>query len=80
MLSHTTRTAKRQLLLVVDDLHVAILLNPKLTDDDVMHTACGVCPGVGLVVSMETNAWGEWGVRQQVHSRLKTELTWAAPA
>lgn len=43
---------------MVDDLHVAILLNPKLTDDDIVHTTCGVCPGVGLIVSMEKNAWG----------------------
>lgn len=72
--------AREPLLLMVDDLHAAILLNPKLTDDDVVHTACGVCPGVGLIVSVEKNAWGQWGITQQVHSRLKTELTWAAPA
>lgn len=43
---------------MVDDFHVAILLNPKLTDDDIVHTTRGVCPGVGLTVSMEQNAGG----------------------
>lgn len=57
--------AKELLLLMVDDLHVAILLNPQLTHDDVVHTACGVCPGVGLIVSMEKNAWGQWGMKEQ---------------
>lgn len=79
VLSHT-RTAKSQErpLLVVDDLHVAVLLNPKLTHDDVVHTACGVRPGVGLIVPTETNAGGQWGRKRRL--RLKTELTWAAPA
>lgn len=42
------------LLLVIDDFHAAVLLNPKLTDDDVVDTAGGVCPGVGFVISAET--------------------------
>lgn len=50
--------AKELWLLMVDYFHVAILLNPKLTDNDIVHTTCGVCPGVGLTVPMEKNAYG----------------------
>lgn len=50
------QNAKELLLLMVDDFHVAILLNPKLSDDDIVHATCGVCPGVRLIVSMEKNA------------------------
>lgn len=68
------RKGKQFLVLVVDDFHVAVLLNPKLADDDIVHAACGVSPGVGFVVSMETNVWVGEGIRQPLHSWLKTNL------
>lgn len=50
------RHTKRRgfLLLVIEHFHTAVLLNPKLTDDDVVHTTGGVCPGVGLIISAST--------------------------
>lgn len=61
-------------LLVVDDFHVAVLLNPKLAHDDIVHAACGVCPGVGLVVPMEPKVKGQPGIKEQVRSRLERHL------
>lgn len=64
---------------MVDDFHVAILLNPKLTDDYIVHTTCGVCPGVGLIVSMEKTL----RVSRELNSSYKAGrrlFTWAAPA
>lgn len=61
-------------LLVVDDFHVAVLLNPKLTHDDIVHAACGVCPGVGFVVSMEPSSKSQSGIREQAQRRLKGHL------
>lgn len=40
-------------LLVIDHFNIAILLNPKLTNDDVMHTTGGVCPSISLIISAE---------------------------
>lgn len=40
-------------LLVIDHFHVAVLLNPKLSNNDVVDTAGGVCPGVGFIISAE---------------------------
>lgn len=37
-------------LLVIDHFHVAVLLNPKLPDNDVVDTTGGVGPGVGLII------------------------------
>lgn len=48
---HTER--KCLLLLVIDHLHAAVLLDPQLTHDDVVHAAGGVGPGVGFVVPAE---------------------------
>lgn len=42
------------LLLVIDHFHVAVLLNPKLTNNDIVDTTGGVCPGVGFIISAET--------------------------
>lgn len=42
-------------LLVIDHFDVAVLLYPKLTDDDVVHTTSGVCPSVGFIISAGTN-------------------------
>lgn len=39
---------------MVEHFNVAILLNPELTNNDVVDTAGGVCPGVGFVISAET--------------------------
>lgn len=64
---------------MVDDLHVAVLLNPKLTHDDIVHAACGVCPGVGFVVSAEPNARSQSGVKAGT-AQAEEALTWAAPA
>lgn len=41
-------------LLVIDHFHVAVLLNPKLTNNDIVDTTGGVCPGVGFIISAET--------------------------
>lgn len=59
-------------LLVVDDFHVAVLLNPQLAHDDIVHAACGVCPGVGFVVSTEAKAKSQWGIKKQ--AELKRHL------
>lgn len=50
------RHAKRRrfLLLVIEHFHAAVLLNPKLTNDDIVHTTGGVGPGVGLIISVKT--------------------------
>lgn len=42
-------------LLVIDHFDVAVLLNPKLTDDDIVDTTSGVCPSVGFIISVGTN-------------------------
>ena len=42
---------RESFLLVIYHFHTAILLNPKLTDNDVMDTAGGVCPGVAFIIS-----------------------------
>lgn len=42
-------------LLVIDHFDVAVLLNPKLTDNDIVDTTSGVCPGVGFIISAGTN-------------------------
>lgn len=41
-------------LLVIDHFHAAVLLNPKLTNNDIVDTTGGVCPGVGFIISAET--------------------------
>lgn len=46
---------------MVEDFHVAVLLNPQLAHDDVVHAARGVGPGVGFVVPMEPSAESQWG-------------------
>lgn len=51
-------------LLVIDHFHAAVLLNPKLTDDDIVDTTGGVCPGVGFIISAETKK-----------QRVKTKVT-----
>ena len=37
---------------MVGNLHGSILLNPQLTNDDVMYTAIHVTPGVGFPVTV----------------------------
>ena len=52
---HTHVHRERDLfLLVVEHFHVAVLLNPKLANDDVVDTTSGVCPSVGFIISAET--------------------------
>lgn len=41
------------LLLVIDHFHAPILLNPKLTNNDVVDTTGRVCPSVGFIISVE---------------------------
>lgn len=43
-------------LLVIDHFHIAVLLNPKLTNNDVVDTTGGVCPGVRFIISAETKS------------------------
>lgn len=38
------------LLPVVDHLHISILFNPQLTNNDIVNTTCGICPCVGFIV------------------------------
>jgi hypothetical protein len=48
---------------VVQDLHSPILLDPQLPKDDIVHTAGGIGPGVGFIVSVkttETSKSGQW--------------------
>lgn len=40
-------------LLVIDNFHAAVLLNPKLTNNDVVDTTGRICPGVGFIISAE---------------------------
>lgn len=42
-------------LLVVYHFHVPILLNPKLTNNDVVDTTSGVRPGIGFIISAEVD-------------------------
>lgn len=68
-------TAREELpLLVIDDLHAAVLLDPKLADDDVMDAAGGVCPGVGFIVPLEEDREKLGGGRKKAHARLDTRL------
>lgn len=46
-----TKSRPEGALLVVYDFHIAILFNPELAHDDVMHTTGGVCPCVCFVVA-----------------------------
>lgn len=57
------------LLLVIDHFHAAVLLNPKLTNNDVVDTTGGVCPGVCFVISAET--WKQKGKDKSNMRRLK---------
>ena len=50
----TVKMERGFLLLVIDHFHAAILLNPKLTNDDIVDTTGGVCPGVGFIISAKT--------------------------
>lgn len=36
---------------MIDHFHIAVLLDPKLTNNDIVDATGGVCPGVGFVVS-----------------------------
>lgn len=49
-----TENTAIHILLVIEHFHAAILLNPKLTDDNVVDATGGVCPGVRFVISTET--------------------------
>lgn len=70
-------------LLVIDHFHAAVLLNPKLTDNDVVHTAGGVCPGVGFVVPVEEfQLRGRGDTKPGLQPGLQPAdcaATWAAP-
>lgn len=72
---------------MIDHFHAAVLLDPKLADDDVVDTTGGVCPGVCFIKSAETN-------EQEAKMKITTEdaatkgikthqtacaLTWGAP-
>lgn len=79
-----TRTAPAKwnwlFLLVIDHLHAAVLLNPKLTDDDVVHTTGRVRPGVGFVVPVEKTAVDGGGKRDEAGLQpAECAATWAAP-
>lgn len=50
---------------MVQDLHHSVLLYPQLPDDDVVHAAGGVGPGVGLVVSEKARNKQVRGVEAQ---------------
>lgn len=41
---------------MIDHVHTTILLNPKLTNDDIVNTTCGVGPGVGFIISEKKEA------------------------
>lgn len=45
--------------LVIDHFHAAVLLDPELAHDDVVHAAGGVGPGVGFVMSAEIKGGAE---------------------
>lgn len=49
---------------MIDHFHIAVLLNPKLTNDDIVDTAGGVRPGVGFIISAETQ-------KQKVKRKVK---------
>lgn len=38
---------------MIDHFHAAVLLYPKLTDNDVVHTTGWVGPGVGFIIPAE---------------------------
>lgn len=74
---------RRFLLLVIDHFHAAVLLNPKLTNNDIVDTTGGVCPGVGFIISTETK---KKKIKTKVNlkgtkadSQSSLALTWAAP-
>lgn len=71
------------LLLVIEHFHAAVLLNPKLTNDDIVHTTGGVCPGVGLIISAKTKMDDAHLKRIPIRRALQLQdrsPTWAAPA
>lgn len=64
---------------MIDHFHAAVLLDPQLAHDDVVHAAGGVCPGVGFVVPAETLQLRAKATLRQRCGLAAGAATWAAP-
>lgn len=72
--SQIRRTLQYNILLVIEHFHAAILLNPKLTDDNVVDATGGVCPGVRFVISTETKKHSAKEKNNSLLKYIRTDL------